>query len=195
MPATPKKGRRFGGDAAAPAADDGEPRRVADRGRGHRHHRGQGQGAAPDRREGDHQGQEGRPRTTTARSSRTSATRRSPPSCSTRSARATPTATAATPASSSSAPATATTPRWPASSSSSPGHRSHPRPASWTTRPSGRGPSARFGDGGRWSGRQGLELVGVDHDPDAVDLAVGDREGGGVERRGRARGSRRPAGR
>ena len=36
-------------------------------------------------------------------------------SCSTRSARATPTAPVATPASSSSAPATATTPRWPAS--------------------------------------------------------------------------------
>ena len=34
---------------------------VADRRRGHRHHRGQGQGPAPHRREADHQGQEGRP--------------------------------------------------------------------------------------------------------------------------------------
>ena len=53
----------------APAADDGQPGRVAHRGRGHRHHRGQGQGAAPRRREDDHQGQEGRRCTTTARSS------------------------------------------------------------------------------------------------------------------------------
>ena len=48
--------RRLG---LAPAADDGQPGRVAVRRRGHRHHRGQGQGPAPRRREADHQGQEG----------------------------------------------------------------------------------------------------------------------------------------
>jgi large subunit ribosomal protein L17 len=46
MPAPPK-GRRFGGSASPPAADDGQPGGVARRRRGHRHHRGQGQGAAP----------------------------------------------------------------------------------------------------------------------------------------------------
>ena len=34
MPATPRKSRRFGGDRLPPAADDGQPRRLADRGRG-----------------------------------------------------------------------------------------------------------------------------------------------------------------
>ena len=97
----PKKGPPLRRRRRAPAADDGQPGRVADRRRGHRHHRGQGQGAAPDRREADHQGQEGR-----------RAPMRRPPdpsdpglprrqgddrtSCSTRSARATPTATVAT---------------------------------------------------------------------------------------------------
>ena len=69
MPATPKKGRRFGGDAAHQRLMMANLVASLDRGRGHRHHRGQGQGAAPHRREADHQGEEGRRCTTTARSS------------------------------------------------------------------------------------------------------------------------------
>ena len=56
----PEEGPSLRRQLAAPAADDGQPRRVPRGRRGHRHHRGQGQGAAPGGREGHHQGQEGR---------------------------------------------------------------------------------------------------------------------------------------
>ena len=57
----PQEGPPLRRQRRAPAADDGQPGRVAHRRRGHRHHRGQGQGPAPGRREDHHQGQEGRP--------------------------------------------------------------------------------------------------------------------------------------
>ena len=58
----PQEGPPLRRQRRPPAADDGQPRRQPVRRRGHRHHRGQGQGAAPDRREAHHQGPQGRRR-------------------------------------------------------------------------------------------------------------------------------------
>ena len=82
MPARPRKARRFGGDAAHQRLMMANLVASLFAAEAHRHHRGQGQGAAPGRREGHHQGQAGRRRTPTrsctrsVRCSRTSATGR-----------------------------------------------------------------------------------------------------------------------
>ena len=69
MPATPRKSRRFGGDAAHQRLMMANLVASLIAAEAHRHHRGQGQGPAPDRREDDHQGQEGRRCTASASSS------------------------------------------------------------------------------------------------------------------------------
>ena len=95
----PEEGPSLRRQLPAPAADDGQPRRVARRRRGHRHHRGQGQGAAPRRREGHHQGQEGRPPQPPPGRLVPRRQGDGPQALHRDRARATPTATAATPAS------------------------------------------------------------------------------------------------
>ena len=123
---TPKKGPRFGKDPAHQRLLHGEPRRAPLRGRGHRHDRGEGEGAAAVRREADHAGQEGRrPRPPPGRSRR-STTRTSPTSSSPRSRRATSSGPAGTCAFSSSARARATTRRWRVSSWCDPVRRGRP---------------------------------------------------------------------
>ena len=59
LPGRPRKGPRFGGDAAHQKAMIGNLVASLDRRRGHRDDRGQGQGPAAGRREVRHQGQEG----------------------------------------------------------------------------------------------------------------------------------------
>ena len=61
MPATPRRSRRFGGDAAHQRLMMANLAASLFAAEAHRHHRGQGQGPAPGRREAHHQGEEGRP--------------------------------------------------------------------------------------------------------------------------------------
>ena len=59
MPATPRRARNFGGSSQHQKLMMANLAASLIAAEAHRHHRGQGQGAAPDRREAHHQGQEG----------------------------------------------------------------------------------------------------------------------------------------